>query len=377
MRKPRPTMWDIMHKWANNIDHPERMIRTYRGTRTWPDGVNVDPDDHTHLRYGHETLARYIDGDPSGAFWLLNGDLHGRGGWSHDNMGWWQDKIREIVTDVGLRHLILPFGVLQSAGINRLSIRPVDIRPDHWEDIHHYTDDLSEVPSWAQKVSVYDDRNRWLRYEDIQPDGDGTYHWTSQRHWLGASVFTASYAYNDYQHTDEHGLRDYPHITGSAYFLSDFDTNEPRMSYFLCQLPGWAHPRTISEALDNLQPREVLEARTRETDVWRQGDVFAIATTHTTADLRNIGRQVISPSGGGYPYVLGTSHTATRVIVVPEDHGPIHAGTYASGCLRHHPPHGRRPEHQLVRMGDPKVWHRLVRNTVPEGRSWQLEGRVD
>src|SRR6185437_4828346 len=196
-RKPRPTMWDIMDKWARNIDHPEKMIRTYRRHGTWPEGVNVDPHDHQHLRYGRETLALYIDGDPSGPFWLLNGDLHYHGGFTGDNMGWWQDKIREIVTDVGLRHLILPFSVLSSAGIDVRSVRPVDIRPDHWEDIHHYTDDLSEVPEWARRLSVYNDKRQWLRYDPIEPDDDGTYHWMSQRHWLGASVFTASFQYTD------------------------------------------------------------------------------------------------------------------------------------------------------------------------------------
>jgi hypothetical protein len=30
-----------------------------------------------------------------------------------------------------------------------------------------------------------------------------------------------------------------------------------------------------------------------------------------------------------------------------------------------------------VKLGDGKTWYKLVKNTVPEGRSWSVTGKVD
>lgn len=78
-------------------------------------------------------------------------------------------------------------------------------------------------------------------------------------------------------------------------------------------------------------------------------------------------------------FVLGLNHTGTDVLVSP-------AGTtWARGMLRHKrlsytwqgvmvAPTG---EHKQVKLGDGKTWYRLVKNTVPEGRSWSIAGGVD
>lgn len=167
-----------------------------------------------------------------------------------------------------------------------------------------------------------------------------------------------------------------------AYFLSGFDENETRPSYFFCELPPKAHPTTVEEALEALKPSAVKLAEQMGREVKRQGDIFAIPMPGLT--LRELKAQggvhirtprLIVPSTGGRwtdeldsgaeapvwsgprPQLLGTNHEATEIVLV-------NGQTYARGTIKH-VPEFRRPDHRPTPLG--KEWHLIQKNTVPVG----------
>lgn len=137
----------------------------------------------------------------------------------------------------------------------------------------------------------------------------------------------------------------------TAYFLSGFDQNETRPSYFFCELPPKVAPTTVDEALEALKPQAVILAEQAGRDVKRQGDIFAIPMPGLT--LRELKDQ-----GGRHEKrgnLLGTNHAATEVVYVGKQ-------TYARGVIRH-VPEFRRPDHKALTIG--REWHMIVKNTVP------------
>lgn len=136
-----------------------------------------------------------------------------------------------------------------------------------------------------------------------------------------------------------------------AYYLSGFDENETRPSYFFAELPRGPKPTTVEEALDTLKPSSVRLAESMGREVARQGDVFAIPMPGVTLrELKKLGG-VLTRHGN----LFGTNHEATDVVVVGD-------ATYARGTIRHNPA-DRRPDHKRLTIG--KTWHRMVKNTVP------------
>lgn len=158
-----------------------------------------------------------------------------------------------------------------------------------------------------------------------------------------------------------------------AWFLSGFDANEARTSYFFCELPPGVKPMTVDEAYATLKPQAVVTAEALGREVQRQGDIYWIPMPDlTTKDLKAEGtytkREVkyekrqwgpsraISYSDAS---VLSTNHTVTEKVVV----GRL---TYAKGIMRHEPD-GRMPDHARIKLGDGKTWGLVVKNTVPIG----------
>lgn len=182
-------------------------------------------------------------------------------------------------------------------------------------------------------------------------------------------------------------------------FLSGFDHNESHLAYFLCEMPRMKEYDydTVDGAYEALKPDAVVVAEAMGREVLRQGDIFAIPVTTSTAELKRnakaIGlrnppthRRVTTRTGyvheslfggRGRPVVsverveidedervrmrensmlLGTNHQGTEVIHAND--GTI----YARGCLWH-VPDGRRNDHARVKLG--KQWHVIVTNTVP------------
>lgn len=177
------------------------------------------------------------------------------------------------------------------------------------------------------------------------PDADPAaydFRWTTMRHWLGASLVTADVRYWD---------RDRNGKTRTSIYLSAFDENETRPSYFFCELPASSKARTIKQAYEDLKPATVKTAEALGRDVKRQGDIYAVPVpTVTTASLTKAG--ATRQKRG---VIFGTNHVATETASV----GTL---TYARGTISH-APEGRRPDHARLTIG--KEWHLLVKNTVP------------
>lgn len=386
----------------------------------FPDGGRSSLYYHSHggviteiVSYGsHFPLGRLIlNEDGSRKLWVLNGDWWGRGGFGRTNNH--NAMMREAAQQSGTPWVIVPFSALREAGISMETIVPVEVLPERWTREDHSAITLDGVPESHRKQHTWRDatgavitppvaddgrkaypdsaigggsgwhvsRHSALNghqnfpvpgpeyqapledhYQEITPGADGLYHWTEQRHWLGESVFRASYT--------RYLGRDQGHETRRhAYFLSAFDTNEPRPLYFLAELPRGARPQTVAAAREALKPPEVLAAEAAGRAVLRQGDVFAIARPGMmTRDLPGPSQRMT--------LVLQVNHRVTEMRM-------LNGRTYARGRLYH----VRRPaEHATIQLGDGKTWHELVRNTVPmhqagnfppSVRAWSMGGRVD
>jgi hypothetical protein len=351
----------IISRFASEAGKPHpRMLRPAR--------ANVIAESRTLYSYGHHfALAEIMsDGDNTRAWWLVNGDSYSVSTAHHQNM------TRAALESTGLPMLLLPFTALREADIDRSTIRPLEILPDRWTDERQYAATAEEVPQsrrWSGFPGTYPHPEGYEYYARKLDDGRWT--WTARRHWLGASVLTATYNTREWRHDDN----DCGHcVYRTATFLSAFDENETRPMYFLAQLPDSAAPATVAEALETLKPPEVTEAEAAGVAVQRQGDVFAIPLETTT---RRVRAEAVNHEISHAAYVLSVNHTATESVITADGR------TLARGILRHRPrEYGRRPEHRNVKMGDGKTWHRLVKNTVPmdsrgRSRAWAMGGNVD
>lgn len=286
------------------------------------------------------------DDGPRG-WWLVNGDTYSVSTSRH------QGDVRSALKRTGLPTVIIPFSALREAGIDRDTIERIEVLPDRytWEP---RTRDEAPKAWELNENGAGGDYGRNFRE---LPDGRWAY--DAKVHHLGESLIRARYT------TREPGTyRDIRH--DPAFFLSAFDENEGgRGLYFLCQLPDGATPTTVAEAREALKPAAVTIAEALGVEVLRQGDVFAVPTDLRTNELEKPRERSA--------YVLNVNHMVTEVS------GPDSMGrTYGRGIMRHRPRKTwRRPEHRAVKLGDRKTWYRLVRNLVPEGRSWSVGGNVD
>lgn len=324
---------------------------------------SYDTDIDTVYSYGtHFPLARLMpgaDGSKRG-WWLLNGDNYSVTTSRH------QTVTQSAAKTSGLPYMIVPQSAIERAGIKAETIRPVHILPDRWTWEPRTRDGDKDPSEW--ELSSQHTRN----WEHRLPENRWFYE--LKTHHLGEALFTADYAYDKVistAYTDDKWQRhpaQWGHFSGTAYFLSAFDANESDFGlYFLAQLPEGAKPESVAGAFDWLKPDEVRAYETFGSPygpALRQGDVFAIASDYKT-------RELPGPSKHG-EYVLGVNHRVTEVRV--DGMG----NTYGRGTMRHVPREwGRRPEHRRLKLGDGKTWYQLVRNTVPDGRSWSVGGNVD
>ena len=332
----------------------------------------------TLYSYGHHFPLAVIMPDANGprGWWLLNGDFYmvwtNRGTMPSPSTRRHQDMTRDAVKRTGLPYLALSFTSLREAGIDRDSIEPVHVLPDRYTWERRVRDkapsqwELDAVaPQDAEANSSYYFRN-WEQLED------GRWSYEQPAHRLGESVFRARYRYEartpgyyDFE-LHNHVSSSYEVIEGTAYFLSAFDENEPGNGlYFMAQLPDGAHPQTVDEAREALKPNLVRFAERDGKQVLRQGDVFAVPVP----GMPTKGLVKAAKQNGAY-YVLGVNHTVTEART-------LGSATFGRGIMRHRPRDGRAPEHRNLKLGDRRTWYELVRNTVPEGRSWARGGEVD
>lgn len=134
-------------------------------------------------------------------------------------------------------------------------------------------------------------------------------------------------------------------FTRTAYFLAGYDSNEPGLSYFFCELPPDEAPRSVDEAYESLKPASVKIAEVERRKVLRQGDMFFIQTKNFTAPH----------SSDIQRYALHNSnHYASGII--------RDGVTYVTGTVEHSPLN-RVPDHRPLDLGTD--WWLCVRNTVP------------
>lgn len=331
----------------------------------------------TIYSYGrHFPLAKIMpSGDNPRGWWLLNGDFYmiwtGRGLMPSPSTRRHQDMVRSAVKRTGLPYLTLSFDALSQVGVRHDTIEPVEVLPDRYTWEHRVRENAPTKYELESVLAEDQELNSTWYFRNWQQLADGRWSYEQPAHHLGESVFRAQYSYevrtpgyHDFEtHNWMHGSSEKVH--GSAYFLSAFDRNEPGNGlYFMAQLPDGAHPQTVEEAIDMLKPDAVRFAEDDGLEVLRQGDVFAIPRAGLLT------RELTVPPLGG-KYVLGVNHTVTEVRT-------LGSATFGRGIMRHRPQErDRQPEHRNLKLGDRKTWYELVKNTVPEGRSWSLGGEVD
>lgn len=341
---------DIAVRWAAEAGKPDARMLHSRVANLY---VSRSDDRNLLSWGGHFILARImLDANGDREWFLVNGDKYSHSTSQH------QAITRRAIAGTGLPSMIVPFSALEQAGIMMTvdTIVPVEILPDRSEPVTRYVATVNDVPSWLR--------------DEAREEPDHTWSWQDREHHLGESVFTATY--NAAGGWDNATSTQLPYRTSTATFLSSFDRQEGYGLYFLAELPQGCNPQTVAEAVEALKPFAVLHAETYGLDVLRQGDVFAIPVEHTTRDLTRLGGLLTIKVRPGGAYFLGVNHTATDVMTMPD------GTTYARGILRHRPRETwRSPEHKMVRLGDRRTWYRLVKNTVPEGRSWSVGGNVD
>jgi hypothetical protein len=365
---------------------------------------------------------------PSGRrkMWLLNGDRWPGGGFGRTNEH--NDIARAAAQASGTPWFIVPFSALRAAGIDPESIRPVHVEPESWTTEDHSAATLDEVPERHRKRHMWADEDGriieaprtedgretwpdrahggWSRqvrrlgdngfawyhdsvdgpeytgeltphYAELEPGADGLYHWTTERHWLGSSLFRARYYES---HFTGRGKSRHQ-VSGNrwAYFVTSFDYNEPRPLWFMSELARGVKPATVAEAIDALKPDDVRYAESIGIPVLRQGDVFVIQSPGTTErGLLAQGGELVPVTreyGKATARYVNDSHTATRAIAMPD-------GTlYVRGIMRHRPD-WRRPDHVALELWDRETWGRVVLNAQARSidaspRSWSMGGDVD
>lgn len=352
------TISDIIQRYAEEAGKPNARMLHNSNANVFVGGryYSSRNDTRTIYSYGtHFPMAVLMpkDGNPRG-WWLVNGDTYSVSTSRH------QSELRAALSKTGLPVMIVPFTAIRAAGVERDSITPVEIMPDR------YTWEKSQT---SQEPSDYD-LNYSAMTRNWRQVSDGVWEREVQVHHLGQSVFTADIVKSTPVRDAKTGyISHYDDSRERRFYLSAFDENEPGFGlYFLAELPAHEQPATVDEAFEALKPQEVKDAEAEGREILRQGDVFAISTAFRTKDLPGPSKRS--------EYVLDVNHQVTEVRVSEGENGTLF--TYGRGIMRHRPRQmWRRPEHRMVKLGNQKDWYRFVKNTVPEGRSWSIQGNVD
>jgi hypothetical protein len=360
---------------------------------------NVFAEGDIIYSYGHHfEIARGIrDAKGQVIMILLNGDTFSSSTTQH------QSTVRSAVAGTGLPSAIIPFSVLNEAGISLDTVRFVEVTADRTE-------------SWVETSHSMPTDHEYGWTQGVDEAGQTVWRRTRYRHWLGESLITANVWHwatikcpackgtgkveprveifdgnaegpltqrGERWHYDywydpewEDDGRTIPARTvgatrmttvcegcvgsrhtrvrrlRSAYFLSGFDRNETRPSYFFTELPPKAKPATIEEALESLKPQAVRLAEDMGREVKRQGDIFAIPMPSLTL------RQLRKEKGALVKHgsLFNTNHAASEVYLTADGRH------YIRGVLRHVPAN-RRPDHVRVNVG--KTWHLAIKNLTP------------
>ena len=342
-----------------------------------------------------ETTTEVRHEFPAGAVWEYEHvTLPGSAGWVNSKTGEWLDQpsyVRPVPPEPQPRYSTFAASGEPDA-YEKYQIELESWRREHGE--WNYTYGVQKNTGRKVLLNRKNGHNEWELFED--ENGELAYRKDNARHWLGEALITADVHYQrevkcslcggkgevegytvprraevqgpaqwEFEQYPIKGWIDVPSCAGCggvgtvmklakrrAYFLSAFDRNETRPSYFFCELPPKVKPTTVEEALATLKPRTVKLAEQMGREVKRQGDIFAVPIVNL--DTRKLSKQAASRIKMGH--VFNTNHVVTEQMVMPD--GTV----YARGTLRH-APEFRRPDHARVTIG--KEWHLILKNTVP------------
>lgn len=359
----------VIQRWVDRMTGRSE-LKDLRVARIYANG------DRLYSYGNHFELGRVLRkaskagvGEPVG--FLLNGDVYSVSTSRH------QAIVRWAVEHSGLPSAIIPFQTLAAAGVDLSSVRILQATRDGHEEIRH-------------RSFVKPEGGRHYVSTSTDEVGRTVYEWITYRHWLGESLIAASLPWHtrtvckpcqgsgkapnfplivttkwereNWPMWERHDsplscvkCRGVGQISRSgaryAKFLSGFDANEARRSYFFCELPR-TDALTVEAAYAALKPETVRLAEQMGRAVKRQGDIFAVPMpTLTKRSLRKMGATFTAAGN-----LLGTNHQATETAVLPD-------GTLlARGTLRHAPDF-RAPDHARVTLG--RDFHAIVKNTVP------------
>ena len=363
---------DIVRRWVNvTLGTTKKPLYPEGNSRVFARGDRL-------FSYGsHFELARPIRIRGKVSHWLLNGDTFSISTSRH------QSLVRTALTRTGLPMVIIPHSALAQAGIDLNSIRILEVTPDthltttiierelparavwkyEYDTVEgtggYLTPDGEFMPYYQSHHYPYHDRKAWQEVKSVtrntgrrylatqentanswelfDDDGQIAYRRETHRHLLGQSLITA---------------RVWGRHTRPARFLSGFDQNETRPSYFFCELPRTSRAVTVDEAYEDLKPGTVKQAEAMGREVRRQGDIFAIPVP--TLDKRALRKMGAVFTQGAH--LWNTNHKATETARLGD------GTTLVRGTLTHDPA-ARRPDHKRVGLG--KAWHVALKNTVP------------
>lgn len=396
----------VCQRWVDRADGTTS-LRALKGSRIFEDGDTLYSYGR-HFALGH--VLRRSDGTPH--LFLLNGDRYSVSTTRHQGelrSAVSRSKLPHVIVpfealhaagiDVSSVELVEALPDRTEETVHRTTVQP---EGSVWRDVPVYSylaEGRFREQTGTRRVLYRNARTDYQSIEVEQTEDGPVYSWTTYRHWLGESLLRATVRVRkrlrchqcvggrtascvECHQADPRTPAGGWHIDGcsrrfdydsswarceacSGYgvkivrhsrtrlFLSGFDRNELRPSYFFCELPKEANGCTsVEEALEALKPDTVKLAEQMGRTVHRQGDIFAV-------QLVGVSKRQLTKQGARYDKrgtLLGTNHVGTEVAYLPD------GTTLVRGSLVH-APDNRAADHARVRLGD--GWFVVVKNTVP------------
>lgn len=173
------------------------------------DPTSIIAEGDAIFSYGHHFCMARMVRDAKGKVVrvLVNADTWSGGGWT--STGQHQGMVRSAITAHanGVEVLEIPFSVLDAAGIDHKSVRPLEIRTSRYTT-HEITSEVRPSDKLHNRYDpdttsyVTDEGSYEVPYEKsgmahasaitgAKLGDDGLWHWKVQRHWMGDSIIRA------------------------------------------------------------------------------------------------------------------------------------------------------------------------------------------
>src|SRR5438552_218133 len=280
--------------------------------------------------YGHRTWDRSAEGQTAElAVRLKDGSILTNGARFDTPIDMHQQELISALEASPSRFSVVPFHSITAAW--------TDGEVDDWSNAPVGISDLQKEVS----VVVPSGSEEWKRVKVKDKNGRVT---ERTIHTLGDSVLRVK----------------------DRYYLSGVDeTGKGSGMYFFAELVTQKAPPSLEEAYNMLKPKVVREAESRELNVLRQGEWFAIPAQVRTSELmRDVERGIAAYR---QRHVLGKDGHHELEEAVLYKAGERKGQVYARGVLRH-----TQDEHEDLDLGTVR-WYLIVHNVV--GASYTLSGK--